>query len=98
MPSNRFGALGVIELTAPGQAVHVSQGLRRIGLCGKARIYFELHSTLDIRHSEAWNREVLAPLVAENPDAAIAIAEGALLRLRAGARCFQRYRLEYAIV
>jgi hypothetical protein len=90
-----IGALGVIELTAPGRAVYVARGLRRLGLDGKARVYFELHSTLDVRHSEAWNREVLAPLVAENPEVAVAIAEGALLRLRAGARCFQRYRDEY---
>jgi hypothetical protein len=93
-----IGALGVIELTAPGRAIHVAQGLRRLGLDGKARVYFELHSTLDIRHSEAWNREVLAPLVAANPEVAVAIAEGALLRLRAGARCFQRYRREYSII
>ncbi len=93
-----IGALGVIELTAPGRAVHVAQGLRRLGLDGKARVYFELHATLDIRHSEAWNREVLAPLVAENPEVAVAIAEGAILRLRAGTRCFQRYRREFAIV
>ena len=58
-------------------------------------MYFELHSTLDVRHSESWNREVLAPLVGENPNVAVAIAEGALLRLRAGARCFQRYRRDY---
>jgi hypothetical protein len=90
-----IGALGVIELTAPGRAVHVAQALRRLGIGGKERVYFELHSTLDVRHSEAWNREVLAPLVAENPNVAVAIAEGALLRLRAGARSFQRYRGEY---
>jgi hypothetical protein len=92
-----IGALGVIELTAPGRAAFVAQGLRRLGLDGKARLYFELHSTLDVRHSEAWNREVLAPLVAENPEVAVAIAEGALLRLRAGARCFQRYRSEFSL-
>jgi hypothetical protein len=92
-----IGALGVIELTAPGRAVDVAKGLRRLGLDGKARVYFELHSALDIRHSEAWNREVVAPLVAENPDIATAIAEGALLRLRAGARCFRRYREEFSV-
>ncbi|HYQ05051.1 MAG TPA: hypothetical protein VER96_40520 [Polyangiaceae bacterium] len=42
----------------------------------------------------AWNTEVLAPLVQEAPEAARCIAEGALLRLRAGARCFQRYKRE----
>lgn len=88
------GALGVIELTAPGRAVCVNRGLKRLGLGGDVRRYFALHATLDVKHSEAWNREVLRPLVAENPDVAVAIAEGALLRLAAGARCFERYRKE----
>jgi hypothetical protein len=89
-----IGALGVIELTAPGRAVLVNRGLKRLGFGGEARRYFALHATLDVKHSEAWNREVLRPLVAENPGVAAAIAEGALLRLTAGARCFERYRHE----
>ena len=88
------GALGAIELTAPGRVAQVDQGLARLGLSKAARRYFTLHATLDIRHSAAWNREVLAPLVAEEPRVARAIAEGALMRLRAGARCFERYRRE----
>lgn len=87
-----IGALGVIELTAPGRAAQVNEGLRRLGVTGDARRYFALHATLDVKHSAAWNREVLRPLVAESPDAARGIAEGALLRLSAGARCFARYR------
>lgn len=87
-----IGALGAIELTAPGRAVHVNAGLKRLGLAGSSRQYFALHSTLDVKHSEAWNREVLRPLVQQNPDVAVAIAEGALLRLKAGAACFERYR------
>lgn len=89
-----IGALGAIELTAPGRAAHVNRGLKRLGLRGEVRRYFALHATLDVKHSEAWNREVLRPLVAENPQVAPAIAEGALLRLSAGARCFERYRRE----
>lgn len=89
-----IGALGAIELTAPGRAVYVNRGLKRLGFGGEARRYYALHSTLDVKHSEAWNREVLRPLVAENPEVAPAIAEGALLRLTAGARCFERYRQE----
>jgi hypothetical protein len=89
-----IGALGVIELTAPGRAAKVNRGLKRLGIGGEARRYFALHATLDVKHSEAWNREVLRPLVAENPAVAAAIAEGALLRLAAGARCFERYRQE----
>lgn len=87
-----IGALGAIELTAPGRAVHVNAGLKRLGLAGSSRQYFALHSTLDVKHSEAWNREVLRPLVQQNPNVAVAIAEGALLRLKAGAACFERYR------
>jgi len=92
-----IGALGVIELTAPGRAVCVNRGLKRLGFGGEARRYFALHSTLDVKHSEAWNREVLRPLVAERPDVAHAIAEGALVRLTAGARCFERYRQELGL-
>jgi Iron-containing redox enzyme len=89
-----IGALGAIELTAPGRAALVNRGLKRVGVEGAARRYFALHATLDRQHSEAWNREVLWPLVAEDARRAPAIAEGALLRLRAGQRCFERYRAE----
>ena len=89
-----IGALGAIELTAPGRAQHVNAGLKRLGVEGEARRYFALHATLDIKHSEAWNREVIHPLVADDPRVAHAIAEGALIRLSAGARCFERYRRE----
>lgn len=88
------GALGVIELTAPGRAELVNAGLKRLGIDGAARRYYALHATLDVRHSAAWNREVLRPLVASSPELAPPIAEGALLRLRAGQRCFDRYRQE----
>ncbi len=86
------GALGVIELTAPGRAVCVNQGLKRVGVAGDLRRYYALHATLDVKHSLAWNAEAIAPIVAELPEAAPAIAEGALMRLAAGARCFARYR------
>jgi hypothetical protein len=86
------GALGVIELTAPGRSACTAAGLRRIGLSERERRYFDLHAVLDIKHSEDWNREALRPLVAEDPRRATAIAEGALIRLRRGAACFDRYR------
>jgi hypothetical protein len=89
-----IGALGVIELTAPGRAECVNAGLKRLGVAGEARRYFALHATLDVRHSIAWNREVLRPLVETDPRVARAIAEGALMRLRAGERCFERYARE----
>ncbi|HWI87596.1 MAG TPA: iron-containing redox enzyme family protein [Sphingomonas sp.] len=86
------GALGVIELTAPGRSAMVAQGLKRIGLSNGERRYFDLHAVLDVKHSEDWNREALRPLVAEDPRRATAMAEGALIRLNCGARCFERYR------
>lgn len=89
-----IGALGVIELTAPGRAACVAKGLRRLGFTGKERHYFDLHAVLDVKHSADWNREVLRPLVAEDPRRACAMAEGALIRLRCGERCFERYRAE----
>lgn len=89
-----IGALGAIELTAPTRAVRVNAGLKRLSVGGDVRRYFALHATLDVRHSEAWNREVLRPLVAACPELARPIAEGALMRLEAGARCFERYRRE----
>lgn len=88
------GALGVIELTAPQRSACTAQGLRRLGHPPQVRRYFDLHAVLDVKHSEAWNKEALRPLVEEDPRRATAIAEGALIRLKCGERCFERYRAE----
>lgn len=88
------GALGVIELTAPDRSAATAAGLRRLGFSPAERRYFDLHAVLDVKHSEAWNREALRPLVEEDSRRATAIAEGALIRLGCGARCFERYRAE----
>ncbi|MEP9359220.1 iron-containing redox enzyme family protein [Sphingomonas sp. KR3-1] len=98
MASNRryawhsVGALGVIELTAPWRAGLVAEGLKRVGLTPKEARYFTLHAVLDVKHSEDWNREAIRPAVEEDPRRATAMAEGALIRLRCGARCFDAYR------
>jgi hypothetical protein len=92
-----IGALGVIEMTAPTRAGFVDQGLRRLGIPPKKRHYFALHAVLDVKHSEEWNREVLRPLVAEDPRRARAIGEGAMMRLWHGARSFERYREEFGL-
>jgi hypothetical protein len=86
------GALGVIELTAPERSAMVAEGLKRLGFSGKERRYFSVHAVLDIKHSEDWNREAIRPAVEEDPSRATAMAEGALIRLRCGARCFNAYR------
>jgi hypothetical protein len=86
------GALGAIELTAPGRSTYVAAGLRRIGVAADDRHYFDLHAVLDVKHSLAWNEEAIVPLVAEDKRIATALAEGALMRLLCGKRCFERYR------
>jgi hypothetical protein len=91
------GALGVIEMTAPTRAGYVDRGLRRLGIPAKKRHYFALHAVLDVKHSETWNREVLHSLVAPDGRRAVAIGEGALLRLWHGARCFACYRRKFGL-
>ena len=86
------GALGVIEMTAPARSAAVAKGMRRLGLEARTRRYFDLHAVLDVKHSEEWNKEAIVPLVTGDPRRATAIAEGALMRLTCGARCFERYR------
>ena len=87
-----IGALGVVELTAPGRVAQVDAGLKRLGCPPQTRKYFALHAHLDVEHSKAWNEEALKPLVAETPECARYLAEGALMRLICGARCFETYR------
>jgi hypothetical protein len=92
-----IGALGVIEMTAPGRSAATNAGLKRLGLKAKARTYFSLHAILDVKHSLAWNAEAIAPLVEADPRTATAIAEGALMRLTCGLRCFERYRAHFGL-
>ena len=87
-----IGALGVVELTAPGRTACVAAGLKRLGAEPRHRKYFDLHAVLDVKHSEEWDAEVLHPIVAAQPEAARPLAEGALMRLTCGARCFEAYR------
>jgi hypothetical protein len=91
------GALGVIEMTAPARSAATSAGLKRLGVTAGNRHYFALHAVLDVKHSAAWNTEAIKPLIIQNPQYATAIAEGALMRLECGARCFERYRAEFRI-
>jgi pyrroloquinoline quinone (PQQ) biosynthesis protein C len=77
-----IGALGAIELTAPDRSRATADGLRRLGFGKEVSRYFDLHAVLDVKHSEDWNAKVIAPLVAEDPRRAVAMAEGALIRLQ----------------
>lgn len=86
-----LGALGAVELTAPWRAAHVAAGLKRLGV-GPERKYYALHATLDVEHSRAWNAEVLRPLAETQPECIHSLAEGAVMRLMAGAACYDAYR------
>ena len=92
-----IGALGAVELTAPDRAAAVNRGLERLGFDMNARRYYAVHATVDIRHSREWTDEVIGPLVASDPRLARPIAEGALMRLHAGAKSFERYREHFGI-
>lgn len=92
-----LGALGVIELTAPGRVKKVADGMNRLGLNSHMRAYFNLHAVLDISHSRAWIKEIIRPLVEADPSCAPYLAEGALIRLMCGQRCFNRYAKELEI-
>ena len=91
------GALGVVELTAPTRVSKVAAGLKRLGHPPVVRKYFDLHAALDIRHAEDWIANCLRPLVAETPSVARYLAEGALIRLNCGLRCFEAYRAHFGL-
>jgi hypothetical protein len=93
-----IGALAVTELTSRTRNEQVNLAMKRLGFGNDLRRYFSVHSTLDSRHAETWVREVIQPLVAGDPAIGKAIAEGALMRLHAGARCYDRYRRELGFV
>lgn len=92
-----LGALGAIELTAPTRAVKVVQAFDRLGIDRAASHYFRLHAVVDLAHAQTWRDEVLTPVVTERPEVARFIAEGALMRLQAGARTYERYRREFGL-
>jgi Iron-containing redox enzyme len=91
------GALGVVELTAPTRVSKVAAGLRRLDHPPAVRKYFDLHAVLDIRHAEDWIANCLRPLVSDNPGLARYLAEGALIRLACGLRCFEAYRAHFGL-
>jgi hypothetical protein len=92
-----IGALGAVEMTAPTRVGYVNEGLKRLNVPFETRKYFQLHATLDIKHSQQWNAEVIYPLVKASPEIAKSIAEGALMRLYCGARCYEKYRSHFAL-
>jgi hypothetical protein len=87
-----LGALGVVALTAPDRIHHVSRAVRSLGVGSE-------ETDLAGEHARAlgWIRELFVPRVEESPDRVPWLAEGALLQLRADARCVRRYRSELGV-
>jgi len=95
--SHAIGAMATAMMSSSARNALINDGLRRLGVAAPARDYYQLHAGIDRRYAEAWQREVIRPLVEANPPVAVALAEGALLRLQAGAHCCERYRRELGV-
>lgn len=91
------GALGVVELTAPTRVSLVGRGLKRLDHPPVVRKYFDLHAALDVKHADDWIANCLRPLVSQMPGVARYLAEGALIRLICGLRCFEAYRAHFGL-
>lgn len=76
----------------PTKHESATASLKRLGVSAQGGHYFSLHAVLDVRHSQAWNAEVIELLIESDPAIAPLLAEGALMRLQCGAACFARYR------
>jgi hypothetical protein len=83
------GALAVVELTAPSQRDAIERGVVRLGL-PNGLLPFDLAAN----RRWSWCDDVLPALVVQDPSAASQIAEGALSRLAADARFFERCQRE----
>ena len=91
------GALGAVELTAPGRCELVKRGLERVGISKTGVRYYALHAVIDRKHYANWRVNVLAPLVESDLSLARPIAEGAIMRLQAGEALYAAYRHRYEI-
>jgi hypothetical protein len=92
-----LGALGVLEMTTAISARYLIAGLRRLGFSRASCAYFESRAKLSPLRARAWNEDVILPLVAQDSRLAVAVAEGALMRSMADARCWRRYERELGV-
>jgi hypothetical protein len=74
------GTLGAVELLAPQRCTRLTAGAARVGIPKKAMIYYAAHAIVDIGHAEGWLDHVVAPQIAERPEARVGIAEGLMAR------------------
>jgi hypothetical protein len=89
-----LGALGARELTLPGHGRAMATALKRLDFSLELVAYFKSRSQLGILRSHAWSQDVILPLMARDSRVGVALAEGALMRLAADARCIAYYSRE----
>lgn len=76
-----IGYYAVTEYLVPDRFQHVVTGWRRNQFDEQGLEYHRLHIRMDAIHASGWLNQVIAPLVAADPDARRPIAIGALYRL-----------------
>ncbi len=90
------GALGITALLNDERAPTMMRALTRLKVPAKARKVFAVQAARDPAETRAWLDDVIAPLARRNTVRAQSLAEGAVMRLMAAARCQEAYRLKFA--
>ncbi|MFE3630970.1 iron-containing redox enzyme family protein [Streptomyces goshikiensis] len=81
-----IGFMGVTEYLVPMRFSDFIEGWRRTGLPPEGARYHELHIGIDAQHASGWFKNVVKPLMREDPRAGREIAQGALIRLNSSQR------------
>ncbi len=76
-----IGMLLATELMVPGRLEYQIDGWKRTGLADESMQYLQLHTTVDITHAEGWLRNVVVPLLAQDPAAMKPMTLGMYRRL-----------------
>lgn len=86
-----LGALGVVELQAGARCRAVVRAMERVGFDSEATGFYAEHAEADPRHGKDWLDRVVEPL-ADDPDWARRMADGALWRHDVNQRLFRDWR------
>jgi pyrroloquinoline quinone (PQQ) biosynthesis protein C len=76
-----IGMLLATELMVPGRLEYQIEGWKRTGLADESMQYLQLHTLVDITHAEGWMRNVVVPLLAQDPAAMKPMTLGMYRRL-----------------
>lgn len=77
-----YGALSILEFTAPDRFHALAKGLRRFGIDEKYIEYFQSHVEFDEDHGYQLLHNLLLPVIKDNPTLMKEICIGALIRYR----------------